>query len=443
MTGVFVYILGIELSFNTTKLLTLYFAEHTFEMFYYIEYNGIIREGMRMEQIKLTNKQARHFILLKQGLMGNYKFIGEQGVCDYIKQAGCIQFDPIDVCGKNPELVLQSRVEGFSKDMLYKLLYTDGKLVDYFDKNMSIFSIEDWKYFSRQRAAYGRNVRSKDQIDAVIDEIKAIIKEKGFVSSKDVNFNKQVDWYWSPTTLSRAVLEALYFQGELIIHHKKGTIKHYSLANEHIPEEILNTHDPNITQEEYFQWGILRRIGAMGMLWNKPSDAWLGISGLKSANRNIAFEKLHKEGKISKILIDDISDEFYCLSEDKPLIEAVLNDGEFIGRTEFIAPLDNMLWDRKLIRKIFDFEYKWEIYTPVIQRKYGYYVLPVLSGDSFIGRIEVVNDRKSKQLIVKNLWFENTADSYNCLYEDIEDCIERFASLNNCKNIVLECKIER
>lgn len=396
--------------------------------------------GIKMEQIKLTNKQARHFILLKQGLMDNYKFIGEQGVCDYIKQAGCIQFDPIDVCGKNPELVLQSRVKGFSKDMLYKLLYTDRKLVDYFDKNMSIFSIEDWKYFSRQRAVYKQNVRSKEQIYAVIDEIKTIIIEKGFVSSKDVNFNKQVDWYWSPTTLSRAVLETLYFQGELIIHHKKGTIKHYSLANRYIPEEILNAHDPNITQEEYLQWGILRRIGAVGILWNKPSDAWLGIGGLKSSSRNIIFEKLFKEGRINKILIEGISEEFYCLSEDKPLIEAVLNNSKFIGRTEFIAPLDNMLWDRKLINKIFNYEYKWEIYTPIIQRKYGYYVLPVLAGDSFIGRIEVINDRKSKQLIVKNFWFENAVDIHNDLYEDIRGCIERFASFNNCKDIVLECK---
>lgn len=394
-----------------------------------------------MVQVEFTNKQARHFILLKQGLIGNYKFTGEQGIFDYIKQAGCIQFDPIDVCGKNPELVLQSRVEGFSKDILYKLLYIDRKLVDYFDKNMSIFSIDDWKYFSRQRVNHEKNIKSKDQINAVADEIKKIIKENNFVSSKDLNFNKQVDWYWSPTTLSRAVLETLYFRGELIIHHKKGAIKYYALADEYIPYEVLNADDLNITQEEHLEWSVLRRIGGVGMLWNRPSDAWLGIGGLKSANRNIIFEKLYSEGKIIKILVDGIEENFYCLSEDRPLIEIVLNSDDFMRRTEFIAPLDNMLWDRKLIKKVFNFEYKWEIYTPIIQRKYGYYVLPVLSGDSFIGRIEVINDRKSKQLIVKNFWFENTADSYDGLNENINDCIRRFANFNDCKDIKFECKI--
>lgn len=66
-----------------------------------------------------------------------------------------------------------------------------------------------------------------------------------------------------------------------------------------------------------------------------------------------------------------------------------------------MAPLDNLLWDRNLIRMIFDFDYKWEIYTPVEKRKYGHYVLPILYGDRLIGRIEAPYDRKEKQLNVK------------------------------------------
>src|SRR5690606_20521674 len=102
---------------------------------------------------------------------------------------------------------------------------------------------------SRKRAAYKQKVRSKAQIDKVAEEIKSIIQKKGFASSKDIDFKEQVDWYWNPTTLSRAVLESLYFQGDLIVHHKEGTIKYYALASEHVPEEILNADDPNSTEE--------------------------------------------------------------------------------------------------------------------------------------------------------------------------------------------------
>ena len=394
-----------------------------------------------MERVNLSIKQARQFILLKQGLMGEYKFIEEKGICEYIKQAGCIQFDPIDVCGKNAELVLQSRVKGFSKEMLHKLLYKDRKLVDYFDKNMSIFAIDDWKYFARLRASYLEYGRSKDKVNAVTEEIKSIIKEKGYASSKDLDLNEKVDWGWNPTKLSRAALETMYFRGDLIIHHKKGTIKQYSLASDHIANGILDASDPNLNEDEYLEWRVLRRIGAVGMLWNKPSDALLGIDGLKAANRKNIFQKLIQESKITEILIENIPDSFYCLPGDKPLIDMVLSNSKFQNRTEFIAALDNILWDRKLIKVIFDFDYKWEIYTPVTKRKYGHYVLPVLSGEWFIGRIEIVNDKKTKQLIVKNFWLEDGMEINDKLYENINDCLKRFSEFNDCETIKLECKM--
>jgi len=392
-----------------------------------------------MKSVKLTNKQARQFILLKQGLMGKYKFSKEKGVCDYIKQAGCIQFDPIDICGKNAELVLQSRVEGFSKEMLDKLLYTDRKLIDYFDKNMSIFSIDDWRYFARLRTYYNTYGRSMDKVNGAVGKIKSIIKERGYVSSKDIDLNEKVDWSWNPTTLSRAALETMYFRGELILHHKKGSIKHYALAKDHISQEILNAVDPNLTDEEHIEWRVLRRIGAVGMLWNKPSDVLLGIDGLKAANRKLVFKKLLKEEKIIEIIIEDIPDFFYCLSADRPLIEMVLLGKEYECRTEFIAALDNMMWDRKLIKEIFNFEYKWEIYTPIHKRKYSYYVLPVLSGDRFIGRIEIINDKKLKQLIVRNLWFEDDIEKHDIYIKSIKVCLKRFSEFNKCETIKIEC----
>ena len=393
-----------------------------------------------MRTVNLSNKQARQFILLKQGLMGKYKFIEESGVYGYIKQAGCIQFDPIDICGKNAELVLQSRVEGFSKEMLYNLLYKDRKIIDYFDKNMSIFCIDDWRCFSRVRASYHIYGRSMDKVNEASGKIKSILKERGFVSSKDIDFNEKVDWSGNPTTLSRAALETMYFRGELIIHHKKGSIKHYALAREYISNEILNGRDPNLTEEEHLEWRVLRRIGAVGMLWNKPSDAFLGIDDLKAANRNLIFEKLFKSDRIIKIQIENIPEIFYCLSTDRSLIDMVLYNNEFEYRTEFIAALDNMMWDRKIIKKIFDFEYKWEIYTPIVKRKYSYYVLPVLSGDRFIGRIEIINDKKLKQLVVKNIWFEDDIDNPNAFSEKIYECLERFSEFNKCESIKIECK---
>lgn len=119
--------------------------------------------------ITLTNKQARHFMLLKHGLLGDYKFNGKQGTFDFVRQTGCIQFDPVDSCGKNAELTLQSRVKGFTKQTLYELLYNDRMLVDYPDKNLSIIPTEDWPYFERYRNAAregGRRFKELKELEA-------------------------------------------------------------------------------------------------------------------------------------------------------------------------------------------------------------------------------------------------------------------------------------
>ena len=389
-----------------------------------------------MKPLNLTNEQARNFILLKQGLMGDYKFSGKQGVCDFILQTGCIQFDPIDVCGKNAELNLQSRVRGFTKEMLYELLYVDRKLVDYFDKNLAILSVEDWKYFARTRQYHRENGRCRDKVNSLMEQVKGIIREKGYASSKDIGFNEKVDWYWSPTTLSRSVLETLYFRGDLIIHHKEGTIKHYALAEEYFSPEILEAEDPNQTDFDFMKWQVLRRIGAIGLLWNKPSDAWLGIDGLKADCRNIVFSDLVREKKILECHVEGIPNPLYYRMEDESLIQAVQTTKDFKKRMEFIAPLDNFMWDRKLIQSLFGFGYKWEIYTPIDQRKYGYYVLPVLYGNRFIGRLEAVTEKK--KLVVKNFWGEQGMKWNRALQKSFEQRLLKFAQFNDCEQVIME-----
>lgn len=393
---------------------------------------GIKVKGEGMKEYYLTRKEARRFLLKKQGLLGDYRFHGKEGVVSYIEQAGCIQFDPVDVCGKNPELVLQSRIEGFRKEMLYKLLYEERVLIDYFDKNLSIFLTEDFRYFERTRKRMKENVWFQKEVEEIIPEILKKMKESGPVCSKDVKTGDSVSWYWGMnTSLARIALENLYFAGELIIHHKKGSNKYYAPAKEYLGKEYRRK-DPLKEDYEHLKWRVLRRISGVGLLWNRPSDAWLGIKDLKAGTRDRIFGELLEKGKIAKLIVEDFNDPLYCLKEDlKYLGSEKENNTE---RTELLAPLDNMLWDRKLINKLFDFDYKWEIYTPEDKRKYGYYVLPVLSGDEIIGRGEFVLNRKNKILEARKLWTEEgrTWDKYQ---EAIQGAVLRFAEFNEAGEV--------
>lgn len=384
-----------------------------------------------MSETYLTKKEAGKFILLKQGLLGNYKYIGKNGILEFVHQAGCIQYDPIDVCGKNAEIVLQSRIRGFSKAMLYELLYSERKLLDYFDKNLSIIPTENWAYFERERVKHRNWEKSQGEIKQVHDKIMNAISEQGPLCSADLGLSQKVDWYWNKTNLSRAALEHMYFIGELAIHHKSGKIKYYDLIENCVPETILNQPEPYPCNFEHKKWRVLQRIGSLGLMWNRTSDAWLGIAELKAKERNEIFSALLSEGKITSIKVEHIDHILYCRTEDVHLIESIKNETSVKTRCEFIAPLDNMMWDRNLVKNIFDFEYKWEIYTPQSDRKYGYYVLPILYGEHFIGRIEMVYNKKEKKLNVSNIWYESNVKLTKTMEKGINSTIKRFEFFHN------------
>lgn len=100
-----------------------------------------------------------------------------------------------------------------------------------------------------------------------------------------------------------------------------------------------------------------------------------------------------------------------------------------------MAPLDNLLWDRKLIETLFDFSYTWKIYTPKAKRKDSYYVFPVLQKDRFIGRIEMVNDKDQRVLNVKNLWFEEGLSLNHEEEQNLFEAIQHFRVFSEMNTI--------
>ena len=394
--------------------------------------------------LNISRQEARQFILAKQGLIGKHRFIGKDGAYDYVCQAGCIQYDPVDVCGKNAELTLQSRVKGFRKPMLQKLLYKDRSLVDYADKELSIWPTKDWPYFSSYRERSKRLGETFSGLKELESQAIAYIREHGPVSSDTLPIEGEIFWHssmhWSGnwhknSQAARSVLEQLYTDGVLVIHHKKGSRKYYDLADRHIPSSILETENPCRNEEEFLSWRVLRRIGAIGLLWDKNSTAYLGIN-INAEQRRKILTDLESEGKIRAVKVEGIKAPFYYLATDERLMKEVLNkETDLKERMSFIAPLDPLMWDKTLIASLWDFKYSWEIYTPADKRRYGYYTLPILYGDRFVGRIDTAADRKEKILRVKGLWWEEKIRQTKKLKKKLDKTLRDFARFNDCNEI--------
>ncbi len=380
--------------------------------------------------ISISKAHARRFLLAYQGLRPPRNLKGKQGILDYMRKVGCIQYDPLDIVGKNSELVLQSRIIDFQRDHLKELLYGERLLVDGWDKMMSIYPVEDWPHFyasrERYRSYYGDPSRSANEI---VPGVRKELLERGPLSSIDLDFDQQTDWHWGLTQLARAALESMYFWGELVIHHKVHTRKVYDLAKRHIPFQLLHAPNPFDTEDEYREWHVARRIGGVGMLWERSGDGWLGIHDLKAATRKRILANLLADGRVAELRIDEIDRPFYLVADQLPLLHQLKTKSSVPLRAAVIAPLDNLLWDRRMISAIFDFDYVWEVYKLEKDRRYGYYVLPVLFGDRFVGRFEPGKDKSTGNVVIKNWWWEPGIQRTKTMKQAIRSCLNGLVKL--------------
>lgn len=395
-----------------------------------------------MKKLTITKHQARRFILSHQGLWPPYALEGKQGVLSYIRRVGCIQFDPLNIVGHNPELVLQARVSDFQPLMLQELLYTDRKLLDGRDKMMSIYRVEDWPYFHRSRESTRQRLGKRlEPVESILPQVRQVIEEHGPLSSINLTFNQRVDWSWAPTRLARAALESMYFWGELIIHHKVHTRKVYDFAKRHVPKELLSAPDPNETEEQYHDWHVLRRLGGVGLLWSKSSGAWLGILKMKSQERSWALNRLLIRGSVIEVRVEGITSPLYMRSDDTSRLQQTLDSDDRLPRATVLAPLDNLLWDRQLVKELFDFDYLWEVYKPVAERRFGYYVLPILYGDRFVARFEPGREKTSGALMLKNWWWEANVPQSETLYMSLRHCFKRFLTYLGTDRLTIDRKL--
>lgn len=391
-----------------------------------------------IKQIQIDNLTARRFMLTHHKLLDPRKKKGKKAILELIRHLNCIQFDTINVVGRNADLVLQSRIKDYTPNLLNDLLYKDRDLFDSWDKQAAIIPVEDWPLLDKFRKSMAINPdRRYQNIKSAIPEIMDKLESDGPVSSLDFDSSIKIDWHWSHTSQTRAVLEFLWYTGRIGVHHRINTRRHFDLIERLIPEHILNKYNPNITDLDNQEWHVYRRIGSMGLASLQSGEMWSGIVGLKSAGRKRIVDKLVGDNKVIEVLVEGYQKgSLFIRAEDLDLLKTVSRKRKFSQKTSFIAPLDNLIWNRKLIKELFNFEYIWEVYKPKDKRKYGYYVLPVLHGDKFIARIDSKFDRKTNILNINNWWWENGISPDEDMFRSISDCFLSFKKYLGAEKIV-------
>ncbi len=389
-------------------------------------------------QITISNFEARRFMLAHHNLWPPRQLRGKDGVLEYIQQVDSIQFDPINIVGRNPDLVLQSRVGDYHPAYIDQLRYEERTLIDGWDKMACIYATTDWPSFTYRREFLRENPDSRKPPDTIINETLDEIRQRGPLSSLDFKEYEKVDWHWGPTKAVRAAMEYLYSRGFLGVHHRVNNRRYFDLIENLLPTDLLDAPDPFPTTEAYQDWHVLRRVGSLGLAQTNTSESWSGIIGVKSNERRIALKRLAAQGKVIPLAIDELPDDtFYIRSTDLPTLETIQKHAQSNSKAALIAPLDNLMWNRGLIESLFGFRYRWEVYKPKAQRQYGYYVLPVLYGDRFVARLDPAFDKKKRILTLQNWWWQADAKPDQTMQAALLECLRAFSSYLDAKQVIL------
>ena len=384
--------------------------------------------------VHLTKAEARRFLVNYHGLGAKAVFKGKEGIVEYFERAGAIQFDPLDVVGRNPDLVLQARIPAYKRKMLNDLLYRERKLIDHFDKQMSIHLTREWQHRRRIRETYAAasvhwitHRQSRAALDK-LDEVFAALKAKGAALSSALDFGRAGNpGGWGSSRVAGVALEYLFAIGKVGIHSRRNAQKVFADIAELLPEELLNAPDPFAGEEEFLLWYAEKRVAAVGIAGDRQGGTWLAYYFYDGAIRKKYLHKLVETGTLSPVRVEGGTAPLYMPTAALDILNSA---EEKTAKVRFLAPLDNLLYDRTLVSKLFDFDYSWEVYTPVVKRKYGYYVLPVLYGDKLVARFEPEHHRGG-ELVVKNWWWEPGVRETLKLRRAIDDAKNKFTVFLN------------
>lgn len=338
--------------------------------------------------VKLT--AVRRLVVGAQGFAPRFRRAEEADVEAAIRRLTAVQLDSISTVDRAHKLTLTARVGAFADDVVPQLL-RDGRVFEYWAHEASLLPIELWPHFRRTMAGgghWGTHDRALREHRDLVEPILARIRHEGPLGSRDFEGNGSGGmWNWKP---AKMVLDALWDRGDLVIAGRRSFQRSYDLAERVIPKPWLDAPAP--AEDETLRTWALLAVGARGALTEGAIREHWRLRGGR-ARLQPHLDTLVADGRLEEVQADDGGPPFYVL----PGTEI---DGE-LAPPVLVCPFDNLVWDRPLLERLFGFKHLIEVYKREHERQYGYYVLPLLAGDRFLGRADVKADRAEGVLRIR------------------------------------------
>ena len=356
----------------------------------------------------------RRIVVEAQGYAARRRSATSREVEQTIRRISCVQLDSISTVERSHRITLASRAGRYRQGVVSRLL-EQGRIFEYWAHEACLLPVEDWPLFvgamrDGGRRWYGAVEQTHPQL---ADEILAEIRSRGPLGSRHFEGSTEGGmWNWKP---AKAMLERLWNRGDLVIRGRQGFQRLYDLPERVLPRKVLDAPVPSA--DERLRTLALKAVRARGALTEAGIvEHWRLRGGARGIRATV--DALVADGLLERARVDDggapVVVEAGAELDAPPPSAAVL-----------LSPFDNLLWDRPFARRVLGFDHLIEVYKPEPERRYGYYVLPLLWRDRIVGRADLKSERATGTLLVKAFHREANVRASGALDDAFDRALDR------------------
>lgn len=402
-----------------------------------------------MTPIVISRQTARRFVLGKQGLWPGRRWIGKKGTAQAIRACEAVQLDPLNVFARSQDIVLHSRVLDYKPAYLYQVAYRERQFFDY-GGWLAMYPMSDLPYFryhmeKRMRDEYVKYFVPEYQ--QVLEHVRTELRSRGPLGNRDFDGKRLAQQSYRGRKETSVALFDMWLSGELMIHHREGFERVYDFRENVAPKEF----DYVAGEKEAEEFFARKAVSFDGLLPEARMRNTLDYDMRRKYSREEAsalVEGWIESGMFRRVEVERMRETYLVLGEDVAKLDT-LEKGKSprdwkprqtstLEEVTFLSPLD-IVSARGRAKKLFDFEYKWEVYTPAEKRRWGYYVLPILYGDDLVARLDPRLDRKTMTLEILGFWFEDDAPVKDIAFADaLARGLVRFARFLEAKKVTMQ-----
>ncbi|MEM1318654.1 MAG: crosslink repair DNA glycosylase YcaQ family protein [Bacteroidota bacterium] len=386
------------------------------------------------QNITIKPRYARDYILDRQQLRSTNRK-GKAATLEAIERIGYVQIDTISVIARAHHHVLRTRIADYHSDYLRRLEEEDRQVFEYWSHAAAYLPTRDYRYslYRKAEIAAGKgHWREKDP--RLMARVLQRLEAEGPLMSKDFkkDFPGPTAEMWANHPANWAFRQ-LFMEGKIMVTGRRGFQKVYDLPERVLPDWV-DQRMP--AREDYLRYVIGFDIRAQGLVRLRDMGHLLKI---KRPELQAQLQAMVEEGLLLEVEVEGLGAEpFYAFREDWEAFERKRRK----KRMHILSPFDNLIIRRRRLEELFDFQYILECYVPQAKRKVGYFSLPLLWGTDFVGQIDLKADRKKRQLLIRNLVWEQIPRDREAMMVALRSALQAFQDFNACEQIILPSALQ-